>query len=185
MQAPGFFLERRDGTVVAVSCVNWTWLAAQGIKAAQLSDLAGKVQGAIRVPGKPELKTGEFFRPSEPVARPVWAMSVGVAPKQWPAEPLKIRRQTFGLGCVGTLLCQVDGKQKGFPARIIQGVPGGDEFVLQMGAPIPAEAVMGSLFIDEFGHLVAIGAKVEKAVAARADPRVLVRGALSLKGLDR
>jgi hypothetical protein len=171
---------------VLIGGTEQNWLTAQSVKAAKFSDLGGKVQATLRVPGKPEVRTGDFLRPSDPVAGALWVMNLNALPKkQLPAEPLKVRRQTFGLGCAGTLLCLVGGKQQGFPARVIQGVQGADEFVLQMDAPIPPEAARGSLLIDEFGHVVAVGAEVMKVGSARAAQRVAVNNALSLKGFEK
>jgi hypothetical protein len=184
VRSQGFFLERRDGTVIAVGRVEPSWLSANRIKASKFSDLVGKVQATIRVAGKGEAKLGEFFRPKEPIIA-LWAMSIGVPAKQLPSEPLEVRRQAFSIGLAGTLVCLVGGKQTGYPARIIQGVKGGDEFVLEMVGQIPPESVPGSVLIDEFGHIVAVGAEVMKVGSARTGQRVYVRNALTLVGLEK
>jgi hypothetical protein len=180
-----FLLERRDGSVVAISTLPANWLSAHQVKAAKFSELNGKVVSTLRVAGKPELKLGDFFRPNESPNNGIWVMSCATPRDQLPATPLKVRRQTFTLGAVGTLACLAGGKQLSYPCRIIQGTTGADEFTLQVDAPIKAASVPGSLFLDEFGHIMAIGAELLPPNPARPGQRVLVKNALTLKGVEK
>jgi hypothetical protein len=185
VRGQGFLLERRDGSVVAVGNMEADWFTTQGIKIKKYGDLAGKIQTSLKVPGKGEVKSTDVFRPKEVVLGTLWAMTVSTPAKDLPGVPLKVRRQTFGIGLTGTLVCLVGAGQKAYPARIIQGEKGSDQFLLEMVKPIPPDSVRGAVFIDEFGHILAIGAEVMKTPSARTEQRVYIRNTLPLLGLEK
>lgn len=179
----GFLLERRDGVVLSSGPVDPAWLLQSGVTATKVSGLAGKVQTTLQIAGNPAIKSGEFYRPADPIAVRLWSMKLATPPKLVSGSVVRIRRQPFASGLVGTLVTLVDGKQQAFPARIVQGVQDADEFILEMNTPVPAQAIPGALMIDEYGHALALGEK--EVPSPRSKQRIMLRGALSLRAVDR
>lgn len=186
IRAPAILLEKRNGSVVAVAFTSPAWLQATGIKERKFKELQPRLKSSVlKVPGKPDLLLGDFLSPGSSTQETAWVLSCSAPREQLPTEPLKVRRQNFAIGLLGTFVRTVGGRQTTVGARMIQGVTGGDEFIALTDQPVTPEGVDGALFIDEFGHVVAIGAELVEGTASRAGQRVIVRWALSLKGAEK